>query len=76
MVHFVKTGRADADSTKESVAAKWERTFIRGLETLLFECAVVEDEIERDCFISRVYCWFTEKLVERRDLPRAGIERP
>ena len=44
----------------------------QGLETLLVECAVVSDDIERDCFVSRVYCWFTEKLAERRELPRRG----
>lgn len=43
---------------------------MQGLEALLVECAVVNDDIERDCFVSRVYCWFTEKLGERRELPR------
>eukprot|EP01035_Chromulina_nebulosa_P021883 gene21883-28329_t len=48
----------------------WDRIFSDGLELLLVECAMVNDDIERDCFISRVYCWFTEKLTERRELPR------
>ena len=51
----------------------WDRIFSDGLELLLVECAMVNDDIERDCFISRVYCWFTEKLTERRELPRKGI---
>jgi len=34
----------------------------------MVECAIVEDDIERECFVSRVYCWFTEKLVEKREL--------
>mmetsp|Transcript_15665 Transcript_15665/g.21440 ORF Transcript_15665/g.21440 Transcript_15665/m.21440 type:complete len:733 (+) Transcript_15665:63-2261(+) len=48
----------------------WEQNFVEGLETLLVECAMVADDIERDCFVSRVYCWFTEKLAERRELPK------
>jgi len=51
----------------------WEQSFVDGLETLLVECAMVADDIERDCFVSRVYCWFTEKLAERRELPKKGI---
>ena len=51
----------------------WDRIFSDGLEVLLVECAMVNDDIERDCFISRVYCWFTEKLSERRELPKKGI---
>lgn len=50
----------------------WDRIFSDGLEVLLVECAMVNDDIERDCFISRVYCWFTEKLTERRELPKKG----
>ena len=69
MVHFVKSSR---DQNEEgSITSFWEKSFLKGLETLLVECAVVKDDIERDCFISRVYCWFTEKLVERRELPRS-----
>lgn len=51
----------------------WDKIFSDGLEVLLVECAMVNDDIERDCFISRVYCWFTEKLSERRELPKKGI---
>ena len=36
-------------------------------------CALVLDDIERDCFVSRVYCWFMEKLTELRVLPRKGV---
>jgi hypothetical protein len=69
MVHFVKTAR---DTLFEgSIAQSWEKCFLRGLETLLVECAVVKDDIERDCFVSRVYSWFSGKLVERRTLPKA-----
>jgi hypothetical protein len=24
--------------------------------------------VERECFVSRIYAWFMEKLAERRDL--------
>lgn len=68
MVHFVKTSRDQ--QFEGTIAQTWERIFLRGLETLLVECAIVRDDIERDCFVSRVYGWFTEKLVERRGLPR------
>lgn len=78
MVHFVKStlgknGRptsGNKSAKKLSVEDSWESNFVQGLESLLVECAVVNDDIERDCFVSRVYCWFTEKLQERRDLPR------
>ena len=78
MVHFVKStlGKMDRPSSNSDTAKKfsvedaWESNFVQGLESLLVECAVVNDDIERDCFVSRVYCWFTEKLQERRDLPR------
>ena len=78
MVHFVKStlGKKERPSSgskstkKLSVEDAWESNFVQGLESLLVECAVVNDDIERDCFVSRVYCWFTEKLQERRDLPR------
>lgn len=73
MVHFVKGSQEQPD--EGSISQIWERLFVSGLETLLVECAVVKDEIERDCFVSRVYCWFTEKLVERRDLPRTAGEK-
>jgi len=71
MVHFVKSFRDEGD---QSLTGTWDRNYVRGLETLLVECAVVTDDIERSCFVSRVYCWFSEKLAERRDLPKqAGI---
>ena len=79
MVHFVKSslgkGSDRPSSAKDTASIKnvedmWETNFVQGLESLLVECAVVNDDIERDCFVSRVYCWFTEKLQERRDLPR------
>ena len=85
MVHFVKASmgkdepvdtssklspNASAAARAKHVVNLWESNFVQGLESLLVECAVVNDDIERDCFVSRVYCWFTEKLHERRDLPR------
>lgn len=66
MVNFI---RSFAKTQKLSISAIWERNFVNGLETLITECAVVKDDIERECFVSRVYVWFTDKLVERRDLP-------
>ncbi len=72
MIHFVKSNRDDGTS---SVANIWDRNFAKGLETLLVENAVVTDDIERDCFISRVYCWFSEKLAERRELPKNMMGR-
>ena len=73
MVHFVKSTSRNEDDA--SITGLWDRDFSKGLETLLVECAVVGDDIERDCFVSRIYCWFTEKLTERRDLPRAIMGR-
>ena len=79
MVHFVKSSlnkssdrppSANKISPKKNIEDFWESNFVQGLESLLVECAVVNDDIERECFVSRVYCWFTEKLQERRDLPR------
>lgn len=78
MVHFVKSSQnkgMDRPSSGNNLSGKkiedlWETNFVQGLESLLVECAVINDDIERDCFVSRVYCWFTEKLQERRDLPR------
>lgn len=74
MVHFVKStlnkGNDRHNTANNSIEGLWESNFVQGLETLLVECAVINDDIERDCFVSRVYCWFTEKLQERRDLPR------
>lgn len=79
MVHFVKSALKKNDDRpvsgnknvpKKNIEDLWETNFVQGLESLLVECAVVNDDIERDCFVSRVYCWFTEKLQERRDLPR------
>lgn len=72
MVHFV-AATADKALGDGSMFSQWEDTFMRGLESLLVECAVIHDDIERDCFISRVYCWFTEKLMERREVPRNDI---
>lgn len=67
MVEFAKSYRKP---TTTDMPADWERHFVRGLELLLAECAVVKDEVERDCFVSRVYAWFMEKLSERRELDR------
>jgi hypothetical protein len=69
MVYFVRN--SNDDDFEDPIAQHWNRCFMKGLETLLVECAVVKDDIERDCFISRVYCWFTEKIAERRNLPRS-----
>lgn len=71
MVHFINSS-SDKIPSDTSLFALWESNFIHGLENLLVECAVIQDEIERDCFISRVYCWFTDKLSERRDVPRVA----
>ena len=74
MLHYVQSnGRVFAASPAASISTLWDKNFSKGLETLLVECAVIKDEIERDCFISRLYSWFTEKLVERRDLPHNKI---
>ena len=70
MVHFVKASSENRNMPEDSLMYKWEKCFIKGLETLLVECGVVKDDIERDCFISRVYCWFSEKLSDRREIPR------
>lgn len=75
MVEFAKSYRKPAVM---DMPADWERHFVRGLELLLAESAVVKDDIERDCFVSRIYAWFMEKLSERRDLDRekdAGSRR-
>lgn len=69
MVHFVMSA-TDKLIYDRSLFAAWESNFIKGLEGLLVECAVIHDDIERDCFVSRVYCWFTEKLAERREVPK------
>ena len=74
MTNFVKSEQNKIDSKHTSnIADKWNNNFVQGLEALLFECATVKDEIERNCFISRTYVWFNEKLIERRDLPKTGI---
>lgn len=74
MLHYLKMNhRSNAGS---SISDNWDRNFLRGLETLLVECAVVKDDVERDCFVTRLYSWFTEKLVDRRDLPRGIIGKP
>ena len=67
---FQVNPKATKIDIKKAIEDMWETNFVQGLESLLVECAVVNDDIERDCFVSRVYCWFTEKLQERRDLPR------
>lgn len=69
MVHFVNSF-GENPVKEDSLKGKWEGMFIKGLESLLVECAVIHDEIERECFVSRVYCWFTEKITERREMPR------
>lgn len=69
MVHYVQTYKRFKDSNKNNIHHIWERDFASGLEALLVECATVQDDIERDCFVSRVYRWFTEKLSEFRDIP-------
>lgn len=66
MVNFFRT---HVKTNKSTLAAIWERNFVKGVETLMMECAVIKDALERECFVSRVYVWFTDKLVERRDLP-------
>mmetsp|Transcript_1746 Transcript_1746/g.3293 ORF Transcript_1746/g.3293 Transcript_1746/m.3293 type:complete len:693 (-) Transcript_1746:314-2392(-) len=66
MVNFF---RSYVKTNKSTLAAIWERNFVKGVETLMMECAVIKDSLERECFVSRVYVWFNEKLVERRDLP-------
>lgn len=71
MIHFVASA-SDKLFNDGTIFSKWEDCFVRGLESLLVECAVIHDDIERDCFVSRVYCWFTEKLAERREVPRQG----
>jgi hypothetical protein len=66
MVNFFRT---HVKTNKSTLAAIWEKNFVKGVETLMMECAVIKDSLERECFVSRVYVWFTDKLVERRDLP-------
>lgn len=70
MTHFVKS---ETINSSNPLTAKWEWNFLKGLENLLVETAVVTDDIERDCFVSRIYCWYNEKLIERRDLPRGPM---
>jgi hypothetical protein len=72
MVHFVNS--TSSKIPNDSMISNWESHFVSGLESLLVECAMINDDIERDCFVSRIYCWFTEKLSERRELPR-GITK-
>lgn len=33
----------------------------------------MKDEVERDCFVSRIYAWFMDKLTERRDLDKEKV---
>jgi hypothetical protein len=73
MIHFVKSG-TDNRPPEGSLLFKWETCFVKGLETLMVECGVVKDEIERDCLIGRVYCWFSEKISDRRELPRPPLD--
>jgi hypothetical protein len=75
MVYFLNSAQEKLNPVDDSVFAHWESNFIRGLEALLVECAVITDEIERDCFVSRVYCWFSEKLSERREVPRHSTKK-
>lgn len=72
MVHFVKSD-VENNAPESSLLHKWGKCLSTGLESLLVECAVIRDDIERDCFVSRVYCWFTERLAERKDIPRPKI---
>lgn len=74
MLEFFKSHRKH-DAGGEGAVDAWERQFMRGLELLLCECVVVRDEVERECFISRVYAWFMEKLVERKGLDNVGAPR-
>jgi len=71
MVHFVQSDKVGGGL--DPLAAAWNTNFMTGLEQLLFEAALVRDEIEQNCFVSRIYLWFNEKLVERRDLPKATL---
>jgi hypothetical protein len=71
MVHFVQSDNVGGGL--DPLAAAWNKNFMTGLEQLLFEAALVRDEIEQNCFVSRIYVWFNEKLVERRDLPKATL---
>lgn len=75
MVHYVQSSKKSALKSvidSKSIVKQWESTFVSGLEALLVECAIVRDEIERDCFVSRVYRWFTEKLSEKKNLPKSS----
>jgi peptide subunit release factor RF-3 len=67
MVNFVKSF---PKAKVQNVSNMWDKNFVRGLECLIEECAVIKDDIERECFVSHVYVWFADKLVERRDLPQ------
>ena len=77
MVHFLKSFAAVPESSEDQNGDEviptqkevWDKAFFQALETLMVECALVGDEIERDCFVSRVYCWYMEKLGERKELP-------
>lgn len=72
MINFVRTFPKSKSNT---MAAIWDRNFLKGLENLIVECAVIKDEVERDCFVSHVYVWFTDKLMERRDIvEKAGLK--
>jgi hypothetical protein len=53
-----------------NILSMWKKDFIEGLKSLLVDCSEVEDDIERECFISRVYRWFAEKLNEERHFAR------
>jgi hypothetical protein len=70
-VHFISSASPKVEGD-DSIFGLWETSFLNGLENLLVECAVISDEIERDCFISRVYCWFSDKLSDRREVPRTA----
>lgn len=71
MAHFVSSESSQIGN--DVLANAWNSNFLKGLELLLYEAALVKDDIERDCFVSRIYVWFNEKLVERRDLPKPAL---
>jgi hypothetical protein len=75
IIHFIKStkvllGNSKVQKSADDLTTTWDQAFVSGLETLMVECSVVIDDLERDCFVSRVYCWFSEKLQERRRFPR------
>ena len=69
MIHYIQSTKKIQDS--DNFSSAWEMYFVNGLETLLIECGIVNDDIERECFVSRVYRWFTEKISEKCNLPES-----